>query len=498
MSSPNPSQTRGQQFLGTQTTTPSRQGRPALAQSGSPQSPGSLASTPVRPARKPIAPPFPASTNPGVTPDSGIDLDKSPPSIQRDLWPVARPNIPEELLYHKPLEQQILAKSRSQYTSPTGRSSRSISFAPPASSTFATTSQRCVSAPSPDVYGKLPTSSEVLRPSWKRGRSQNQVAECSPLSAGNSMEGESPDSPSPRPRRRIKLVQGSSIDVEPAISSSNLALSYNRSTVSSDDNSSDKEEGSVLECLDDAFVTSSAVQRKDEKYEQVDPADSCPPLLEFENYREGGHRPLRETNEAIRDLIIKKSKSNKKCKGGFIYAMQCPDDASSHLKIGKSRTVPEKRFKVWSKGCRISLSAVPDPTPSSPSLSSKNAFQFFGLVESIIHQEFHNQRRQYVCKHHNKTKHKEWFDVSPETVYHSINRWRTWLVVEEPFDKATGKLKPYWQWKVDNLNKNYSALDWDIWTRRSYWDTWEYYLYNYSFLVLALKHLKRKDDNCEI
>ncbi|PQE23713.1 hypothetical protein CJF32_00009153 [Rutstroemia sp. NJR-2017a WRK4] len=309
--------------------------------------------------------------------------------------------------------------------------------------------------------------------------------------AGNTSDAEPSDSPSPRSRRPLSTasnLSSNSMNPEPAISSSLSAASHNRFTVPSDDSSSNDEE-SDSECLADPFTEGATVQIKDEEDESVS-SPSQP--LEFINYRTGGHRPSRETNEAIRNTIIKQSKLNKDPKGGFVYAIHCPHDPSSYLKIGKTHKVPETRLKEWSKDCCIHLVPVPDPSPASSSPCGKDAFLSYGLVESIIQQEFHNQRKRHVCKRH-KHKHNEWFDISSETAYHSINRWRTWLVVEQPFEKSTGKLKPYWQWKVDNLNKNYSTLDWDVWTQPSYWDWWEYKCDDYPRLVLLLNHMRRKD-----
>jgi hypothetical protein len=534
MDSPSFLQTRGQQPLSSQTGTPSRQGRLAPAQAGPSRSSASLASKPVRPALQTVITPS-ASTSSGFT---STVLDKVQPSTEHDLSPVTPTDDHEELLYQKPSKQQRLGQP-----APSSRfTSKSKNLSPSASSTSATTSQRCVSAPSLGTSGRLQKAPAASRSSAKR-RPQNHVTAYSspaqplranpsfqidriegdgarssvstpgstgatpivldsdesdvdmlaestspagnPTEAENSSDTENPDSPSPKPRRPVNKARDlSSSSINPG-----SAVRRNRFKVPSDDSSSNEDEAPVSGCLDDPFAEDATPQVEDGEDE---PTSSPTTLLEFENYRAGGHHPLREINEAIRDLLIKQSKPNKEPKGGFVYVMHCPDDASSYLKIGKTHNVPEKRFKTWSKECRLHLSPVLDPSPPSSSSCNTDAFLSYGLVESIIQREFHNQRKQYYCKHHRR-RHDEWFDISSETAYHSINRWRTWLVAEQPFDKSTGKLKPYWQWKVDNLNKNYSTLDWDVWTRPIFWDKWEYSCDDYPRVVLVLKHLRRKD-----
>ncbi|KAF7957431.1 hypothetical protein EAE96_003016 [Botrytis aclada] len=223
----------------------------------------------------------------------------------------------------------------------------------------------------------------------------------------------------------------------------------------------------------------------------------CPKFCSYGSAR----KSIREINHAIRSLLQKPLKPHCDLTAGYIYAFESPRYAPHHIKIGQSSRAPETRMREWSR-CRIPISAISKSasiiSSESPSSNDEDAFYHYTLVESILFEEFYNQRKWFeceVCKNNQRgpRRHTEWLEIDASTATRAIRRWRTWVEREKPFT-SLGRLTAYWQWRVDELPKNSSNLDWDDWTRPGLWEYWGFRLEQLSLHTSKLKtHVTRKD-----
>ncbi|TGO37271.1 hypothetical protein BHYA_0101g00200 [Botrytis hyacinthi] len=221
-------------------------------------------------------------------------------------------------------------------------------------------------------------------------------------------------------------------------------------------------------------------------------APQCPKFCSYGFAR----KSAREINHAIRSLLQKPLKPHSGLTAGYIYAY-----APCHIKIGQSSRAPETRMREWSK-CRIPISkiskSVSIASPEAPSGNGEDAFYHYALVESILFEEFYNQRKWFeceVCRNNQRgpRRHTEWLEIDASTATHAIRRWRTWVEREKPFT-SLGRLTAYWQWRVDELPKNSSSINWDDWTRPRLWEYCGFLLEQLSLHTSKLKpHFTRKD-----
>ncbi|KAF7941541.1 hypothetical protein EAE99_001178 [Botrytis elliptica] len=226
-------------------------------------------------------------------------------------------------------------------------------------------------------------------------------------------------------------------------------------------------------------------------------APQCPKFCSYGSTR----KSTREINHAIQSLLQKPLKPYCDLTAGYIYAFESPRYAPHHIKIGQSSRAPETRMREWSK-CRIPISKISKSisiaSTESPSGNDEDAFYYYALVESILFEEFYNQRKWFECEvcksnHRGPRKHTEWLEIDPSTATHAIRRWRTWVEREKPFT-SLGRLTAYWQWRVDELPKNSSSINWDDWTRPGLWKYWGFRLEQLSLHTSKLKpHFTRKD-----
>lgn len=226
-------------------------------------------------------------------------------------------------------------------------------------------------------------------------------------------------------------------------------------------------------------------------------APQCPKFCSYGSAR----KSAREINHAIRSLLQKPLKPHSGLTAGYIYAFESPRYAPCHIKIGQSSRAPETRMREWSK-CRIPISkiskSVSIASPESPSGNGEDAFYHYALVESILFEEFYNQRKWFeceVCRNNQRgpRRHTEWLEIDASTATHAIRRWRTWVEREKPFT-SLGRLTAYWQWRVDKLPKNSSSINWDDWIRPGLWEYCGFLLEQLSLHTSKLKpHFTRKD-----
>lgn len=253
-------------------------------------------------------------------------------------------------------------------------------------------------------------------------------------------------------------------------------------------------------------------QRSKQEPERDQDAKQREDSLEFVRYL--SHRNVRTINESIKTIMEKPKVPTGS--PGWTYVLESPEHAPGHLKIGNTMTL-NARDIAWKK-CEPGFTLVEEA-------EDMNGFDFHSIVESLVHQELHNLRKISFCKRCRKF-HDEWFEVKRDDAFKSIRRWRAWIKLQKPYQtydssmpdifdvQKSGKTKsskaksraivkqwrltPYWQWKVKNLPKTITDVDWDDWTQPSRLKYLEYLFEEHwggsSGYYLALKkHFSRKD-----
>ncbi|KAH9216917.1 hypothetical protein DL95DRAFT_112136 [Leptodontidium sp. 2 PMI_412] len=208
---------------------------------------------------------------------------------------------------------------------------------------------------------------------------------------------------------------------------------------------------------------------------------------DFEPFRsKGGARPPKDRRSinfeilnCIKTASKKKNKSAPNANLGSIYVFESPEHAPDHLKVGKSNRDPMKRKGEWEK-CGVTLIEVED--------TDRNCFDHYDIVELLLQTELQNLRRMYKCSVCGR-KHNEWFEADKWTVLEVIDRWRTWIKEEQPFDEDWN-LTAYWQWRVERAKVSVTDVRWDDWTHSSIGDR-----FHHDFLK---PYRERKDDRFQV
>lgn len=201
---------------------------------------------------------------------------------------------------------------------------------------------------------------------------------------------------------------------------------------------------------------------------------------------------------------------------GYIYIFTSPS-YPGYFKIGKTKKHPDGRITQWAKQCNFVATHISDPKDQS--------FRRFSLVETLVQQELYNERRKFQCgncktnhglplvisgqkmkvdeaisdqKPSNATEHGEWYDVSEGRALAVVQRWRTWVVQNQPYWED-GSLRDKWMWKVSQAQNSVEMewvrwiqtklpkwlqkldsverdWDWDRWMQMR-WDDWLCYLF---------------------
>jgi hypothetical protein len=147
-----------------------------------------------------------------------------------------------------------------------------------------------------------------------------------------------------------------------------------------------------------------------------------------------------------------------------------------------SKDIPDVRIANWEK-CKIPLKEVPD--------DYEDAFNYYCLVESILHIELHNVRKKFHCQVCKKN-HEEWFEVGAKIVLLKRKTWRDWVQIQTPFE--SGRLTPYWEWRAKRAKLNLSSIKWEEWTQPRPFDYCRFRLETFDRIGL-IEHFstKRKD-----
>jgi hypothetical protein len=280
--------------------------------------------------------------------------------------------------------------------------------------------------------------------------------------------------------RELATVEISEEESDEYTSSTNEDRPFDPPKITLGPEEGDEQQPDVGQSDDDDVVLEDFLDDADVPDDHPKTTSHEPVRLRFTRYRVKD-KDLCSINESIVEIM----KNNRKAKTspGWTYIFESPNRAPGHLKIGSTIRMNERERSL--KRCERELVHVKD--------NDRDAFDFHSIVESLVHQELHNKRRILSC--HCGTKHQEWFEVEKDDALKSICRWRTWIKVQKPYDKSW-KLTPYWQWKVRNLPKALSHVDWDQWiepNRLEYYLHFWYDEFGKDYYVVLQKHFERKD-----
>ncbi len=217
--------------------------------------------------------------------------------------------------------------------------------------------------------------------------------------------------------------------------------------------------------------------------------------------------PIKKNNNDVKNEIlrlIRRQKSKPAAEStlnhGFVYIFKS-DRFPGHVKIGSTVRAPETRMKEWGTVCKFKAIQVTD--------QNDKAFMFCRIVEQIVHAELYNEQRRFFCdscktkdgrkvKHIlamakrekgageteldlRPTEHGEWFEVSETKALEVVNKWRDWMIHQEPYNKDA-MLLTFWVWKYNMGTKRMKGTeaDWEAWRLVGWLDIFRYNLYEFE------------------
>jgi hypothetical protein len=199
-------------------------------------------------------------------------------------------------------------------------------------------------------------------------------------------------------------------------------------------------------------------------------------------------------NEILRLIRRQKAKpaALSTLKHGYVYIFKL-DRFPGYVKIGSTINAPDVRMKEWGTSCKFNPIHVTD--------NNDKAFRFCRIVEQIVHAELYNERRIFHCdrcpqKHIFKmgerekgageneddvrpTAHGEWFEISETKALEVVNKWRDWMIHQEPY-KQDATLLSCWVWKYEMGTKRMKGTEreWEVWRRFGWRDKFWLILYD--------------------
>lgn len=175
---------------------------------------------------------------------------------------------------------------------------------------------------------------------------------------------------------------------------------------------------------------------------------------------------------------------------GYVYIFKS-DRFPGYVKIGSTVNAPDIRIKQWGTNCKFKAIQITDTNDKS--------FMFCRIVEQIVHAELYNEQRILYCnecrmRHILKmvrkgaggaklglrpTEHGEWFEVSETKALEVVNKWRDWMIHQEPY-KKDATLCSGWVWKHDMGAKWMSGTEaeWEVWRQFGGLDEFRLWLYD--------------------
>jgi hypothetical protein len=179
-------------------------------------------------------------------------------------------------------------------------------------------------------------------------------------------------------------------------------------------------------------------------------------------------------------------------KHGYVYIFKS-DRFPGHVKIGSTVKAPGIRIKEWGTACNFKAIQVTD--------KNDTAFRFCRIVEQIVHAELYNEQRKFYCdrckmKHRftmaerakgtgeteldvRPTEHGGWFEISETEALKVVNKWRDWMIHQEPY-KEDATLLSCWIWKYDMGTKwmKGTEAEWEAWRQFGWLDKFRLNLYD--------------------
>jgi hypothetical protein len=176
---------------------------------------------------------------------------------------------------------------------------------------------------------------------------------------------------------------------------------------------------------------------------------------------------------------------------GYVYIFKS-DRFPGHVKIGSTVKAPDIRIKRWGTDCDFKTIQVTD--------KNDRAFRFCRIVEQIVHAELYNEQKIFYCdrckmKHRftmakrekgtgeteldvRPTEHGEWFEISETKALEVVNKWRDWMIHQEPY-KEDATLRSCWIWKYDMGTKwmKGTEAEWEVWRQFGWLDNFRLILY---------------------
>jgi hypothetical protein len=199
-------------------------------------------------------------------------------------------------------------------------------------------------------------------------------------------------------------------------------------------------------------------------------------------------------NEILRLIRRQKAKpaAGSTLKHGYVYIFKL-DRFPGYVKIGSTVRAPDVRIKEWERACKFKPIHVTD--------KNDKPFRFCRIVEQIVHAELYNEQRIFCCdickKHHiftmaerekgtgkteldvRPTEHGEWFEISETKALEVVNKWRDWVIHQEPY-KQDATLRSCWVWKYDMGTKwmKGTEAEWEVWRQFGWLDNFRFGLYD--------------------
>jgi hypothetical protein len=179
---------------------------------------------------------------------------------------------------------------------------------------------------------------------------------------------------------------------------------------------------------------------------------------------------------------------------GYVYIFKSTR-YSGCVKIGSTVKEPDDRIKQWGSACKFIPIHVTD--------ENDKAFRFCRIVEQIVHAELYNEQKKFYCdecksKHYfsmtkreagtgkkelelRPSEHGEWFEVSEEKAKEVVNKWRDWVIHQEPYNQDA-TLRSCWLWKHDMATKRLKGTDaeWDAWRQFDWLDIIHFVWYGFN------------------
>ena len=205
-------------------------------------------------------------------------------------------------------------------------------------------------------------------------------------------------------------------------------------------------------------------------------------------------------NEILRLIRRQKAKpaALSTLKYGYVYIFKS-DRFPGHVKIGSTIKAPDIRMKEWGRNCKFKAIHVTD--------KNDTAFRFCRIVEQIVHAELYNEQKRFYCneckmKHRftmvkrkkgtgeteldvrptelnvRPTEHGEWFEISETEALEVVNKWRDWMIHQEPY-KEDVTLRSCWVWK-SNMGAEWmkgTEAEWEVWRQFGWLDQFRFNLY---------------------